>query len=358
MSILEVKNLTKKFGNTVAIQNVNFEVDRVLFITLLGPSGCGKTTTLRCVAGLEKPDTGKIVIDGETMTSVKEKVFVPPHKRKLSMVFQSYAVWPHMTVFDNVAYGLKARKLSKNEIKSKVRQILSLVGIESVQNRYATQLSGGQQQRVSLARSLVLEPKLLLLDEPLSNLDAKLRESMRFELKKLQSQLEMTFLYVTHDQSEAMVVSDRIVVFNEGRIEQIGTSKELYNNPKNKFVADFIGSTNFLEGTLTAIKDDESWIMHTEEGITIHGLGHVTGKKEQDKVLLSIRPEDLELFKKRPTEKINIYSGEIINKTFLGNFTIYNVSIGKKKLAIQSSRTDLNEGKIYVKVNPQKCKLV
>ena len=218
------------------------------FITLLGPSGCGKTTMLRMIAGFEKPTTGEIKIDDKVVSG--ENVFVPPNLRNIGMVFQSYAVWPHMNVFDNVAYPLKIQKVSKNEIKKRVENILDAVHLLPYINRMPDELSGGQQQRVALGRALVSNPKLLLLDEPLSNLDAKLRESMRFEIKEVQKKFGITVVYVTHDQTEAMAMSDRVIVFNKGIVQQIDTPINIYKNPVNEFVADFVGKINFIKGTV------------------------------------------------------------------------------------------------------------
>ena len=242
MAYIEIQNLFKRFKNTVAVNRIQLGVEKGEMLTLLGPSGCGKTTTLRCIAGLEKPEEGDIVIDGKPMLS---EGFVQPSKRGIGMVFQNYAVWPHMKVFNNVAYGLKLQKKSKSEIREKTRDVLELVGLGGLEDRYPSQLSGGQQQRVALARALVRNPKVLLLDEPLSNLDAKLREELRFEIKSLVKRMGITSVYVTHDQAEAMVISDRIAVMDAGNVVQIGTARDIYQTPANKFVADFIGTMNF-----------------------------------------------------------------------------------------------------------------
>ncbi|MEM0066581.1 MAG: ABC transporter ATP-binding protein, partial [Sulfolobales archaeon] len=226
---IELVQVSKRFGKVLAVDKVSVEIEKGEFFTFLGPSGCGKTTTLRIIAGLEIPDEGRVIMDGADIT------YLPPHKRDTAMVFQNYALWPHMTVFENVAYGLKVRKYPKEEIRRKVKEVLELVRLEGLEDRYPTQLSGGQQQRVALARALVVEPKALLLDEPLSNLDAKLRIEMREELKRIQKSLNITAVYVTHDQEEAMVLSDRIAVMNRGRVVQIGSPEELYGRPKTLF---------------------------------------------------------------------------------------------------------------------------
>jgi iron(III) transport system ATP-binding protein len=254
--MLSIENLQKVFkasgGTDVrAVDGVSISIASGSILTLLGPSGCGKTTTLRCLAGLERPDAGRIVIGDTTVFDSAKGIFVPPSDRGIGMVFQSYAIWPHMSVFENVAFPLRVarnRKYSAAEIKDKVARALEMVRLGGFERRSATQLSGGQQQRLALARGLVHEPKILLLDEPLSNLDAKLREQMRFELKRLQRSLRVTTVYVTHDQAEALALSDEIAVFNQGRIVQRGNPHDIYSHPTSRFVADFIGSANFLTG--------------------------------------------------------------------------------------------------------------
>ncbi len=239
MAVIRIDNVSKSFGKTEALKEFTAEFADGEFITLLGPSGCGKTTMLRMLAGFERPTSGAIMIDEKVMSSDKE--FVPPEKRGIGMVFQSYAVWPHMNVFKNVAYPLKLRKLPKEEIREKVEHVLEIVNMQDLAERMPDELSGGQQQRVALARALVAEPGVLLLDEPLSNLDAKLRESMRREIKDLQKRLGISILYVTHDQSEALSMSDRVVVMNEGVIQQAGTPMEIFHQPANDFVDQFVG---------------------------------------------------------------------------------------------------------------------
>ena len=253
MAFIEIRNLFKRFKEVVAINRIQLEIDQGEMLTLLGPSGCGKTTTLRCVAGLERPEEGDIVIDGKPMLS---KGFVPPSRRGIGMVFQNYAVWPHMKVYNNVVYGLKIQRMSRQQINEKARKVLDLVGLSGLEDRYPAQLSGGQQQRVALARALVGNPKVLLLDEPLSNLDAKLREELRFEIKSLVRRMDITSVYVTHDQAEAMVISDRIAVMNSGNVVQLGTPQEIYAKPANRFVADFIGTMNFMPAEVVKVLED------------------------------------------------------------------------------------------------------
>src|SRR3978361_2014736 len=243
---IEVSGLTVRYNEVVAVGGISFAIQPGELVTLLGPSGCGKTTTLRAVAGLEDPAEGTIRLGGETVYSSAQRRNVPSEKRGLSMVFQSYAIWPHMTVFDNVAYGLNVRKLPRAEVVESVRRVLDMVQMTRFSDRPASRLSGGQQQRIALARAIAFSPTVLLFDEPLSNLDAKLRTEMRVEIRELQRRLDITSLYVTHDQEEALAISDRVIVMNHGRIEQIGSSETIYNRPRSLFVADFLGGANRL----------------------------------------------------------------------------------------------------------------
>ena len=282
MATVNIQNVTKAFGDNVVLREFSATFRDGEFITLLGPSGCGKTTMLRIIAGFEKPTRGEVYIDGTLVSG--GKTFVPPEKRGIGMVFQSYAVWPHMNVFDNVAYPLTIRHVSKAEIKASVERVLGIVHLSQYAERFPNQLSGGQQQRVALARALVAEPKLLLLDEPLSNLDAKLRESMRFEIKEIQRKLGITVVYVTHDQTEAMAMSDRIFLINRGDIQQCGTPQEIYNSPVNQFVADFLGNVDFFKGEAKGGRIT----FPAMDGQSIPYDGPRTGKID-----VAIRPENL-----------------------------------------------------------------
>lgn len=246
MGTLLLENITKRYGNNTVVSNANISVSKNEFVTIVGPSGCGKTTILRMIAGFIEPSEGRITLDNDEIVNTSKKVAVPPEKRGIGMVFQSYAVWPHMNVFDNVSYPLRIRKVNKNVIKEKTMEVLKIVHLEPYVHRFPYELSGGQQQRVALARALVMEPRLLLLDEPLSNLDAKLREQMRFEIKQIQQKMGVTIINVTHDQIEAMTMSDKVVVMNSGHVIQIGSPEEIYNHPVNSFVAKFIGSANIV----------------------------------------------------------------------------------------------------------------
>ena len=282
MASVTIENVTKAFGNSVVLDKFNATFENGEFVTLLGPSGCGKTTMLRIIAGFEKPTSGSVLFDDRVVSS--GKVFLQPEKRDIGMVFQSYAVWPHMTVFDNVAYPLTIKKQDKATIRKKVERVLSAVHLIQYADRIPSQLSGGQQQRVALARALVAEPALLLLDEPLSNLDAKLRESMRFEIKEIQKEYGITVVYVTHDQTEAMAMSDRIVVINRGVIQQIGSPREIYTAPANPFVADFVGKIEFLEGEVRG-----GFIELTGCAQRLPYAGPLTGS-----VIVGIRPEQVQ----------------------------------------------------------------
>ncbi len=339
-----------------AAHEVSFEVPQGKLFTLLGPSGCGKTTTLRSIAGLERPRLGEIAIGGEVVYSSAKNVFIPPNQRGLGMVFQSYAIWPHMTVFENAAFPLRVsrKKPGSKDIKNKVSRVLEVVDLAQLADREATRLSGGQQQRLALARALVMEPRVLLLDEPLSNLDAKLRERMRFELKRLQRELGITTVYVTHDQSEALALSHGIAVMNAGRIEQIGTPREVYERPATPFVAEFVGNTNFVPGTVQAADAAPGlYRVRCEMGeLRARGDGLVPG----DKVMLSVRPEDIHLSESRPQGE-NVWEGTVDQKVFLGETVDFQVVINGRRLqsrAHPSLRTRVGEP-IYVRIDAEKC---
>ncbi|MEA3195122.1 MAG: iron(III) transport system ATP-binding protein [Betaproteobacteria bacterium] len=336
-----------------AALDVSFDVPAGKLFTLLGPSGCGKTTTLRSIAGLERPRAGEIRVGNDVVYS--SNVFVPPNRRGLGMVFQSYAIWPHMTVFENAAFPLRvaANRGSRQEIREKVTRVLKTVDLGDFAEREATKLSGGQQQRLALARALVMEPRLLLLDEPLSNLDAKLRERMRFELKRLQRELGITTVYVTHDQSEALALSHSIAVMNGGRIEQIGSPREIYERPRNQFVADFVGSSNFLEARVLAREGDFYRVSSEIGGMKVLATDVLA---TDEIVTISVRPEDIELSEsKRDGE--NVWEGTVYQKIFLGESVDFVVTVGERRLQCKthpSLRTRVDET-VFLKMDPEKC---
>ncbi len=342
-----------------AAQNVCIDVPEGHFFTLLGPSGCGKTTTLRSIAGLERPNAGEISVGDVVVYSAKRNIFVPPNQRGFGMVFQSYAIWPHMDVFTNTAFPLQVakKKLKRDEIDAKVMRVLKAVQLDHLRDREATKLSGGQQQRLALARALVMEPKLLLLDEPLSNLDAKLRELMRFELKRLQRELRITTVYVTHDQSEALALSHQIAVMNHGRIQQLGTPREIYERPQTKFVADFVGNTNFVDGTVKAqMPEAGHYIIDTELG-PLHSIS-VDTVAVGDKVILSIRPEDVRLAERQPEGgAINVISGVVDQKVFLGESLDWQLTVGGRALLSRTHPTIYTRvgETVWAQLDPAKC---
>ena len=351
---------TNELGQPVkAAQDINIEVPQGHFFTLLGPSGCGKTTTLRSIAGLERPKSGEISVNGTVVYSGQRNVFVPPNQRGFGMVFQSYAIWPHMDVFTNTAFPLQVAKkrYSRTEIEAKVMKVLAAVQLDHLRDREATKLSGGQQQRLALARALVLEPQLLLLDEPLSNLDAKLRELMRFELKRLQRELKITTVYVTHDQSEALALSHQVAVMNEGRIQQIGTPREIYERPQTQFVADFVGTTNFVDGTVRSVEAEGGYyIVETELG-PLRTLS-VEPLRPGAKVVLSIRPEDVALTDAQPDDiSVNAWHALVHQKVFVGEAMDFKVKVGERILLSRthpSVRTPIGQP-IWARVEASKC---
>ncbi len=319
---VRTENITKRFGKVVAVDHVSIEVKHGELFTLLGPSGCGKTTTLRIIAGLEKPDEGRVYFDDIDVTHV------PPYKRNVGMVFQNWALWPHMTVYDNVAYGLKIRKLPKDEIDRRVKEVLRLVGLEGLEKRYPHQLSGGQQQRVALARALVVEPRVLLLDEPLSNLDARLRIRMREEIKRIQKKLGITTIYVTHDQEEAMSISDRIAIMHRGKILQIGTPEYVYKNPANLFVASFIGRSSSIRGIVRHVDGVYATISIGSQNLK----GKIASRypvREGDEIVVVVKPEDVDI-----DGKENCVEGTIVSKHFLGFVRQIIVNVENNRISV------------------------
>ena len=358
--MLRVEGLYTEYPNdrgeiVKAAQDVTFTVPEGKLFTLLGPSGCGKTTTLRSIAGLEKPRVGEIAVNDRVVYSSSKGVFVTPNRRGFGMVFQSYAIWPHMSVFENAAFPLQVgeKRYARAELREKVMRVLTATQLDHLADREATKLSGGQQQRLALGRALVMEPALLLLDEPLSNLDAKLRERMRFELKRLQRELGITTVYVTHDQSEALALSHSIAVMNAGRIEQIGSPREIYERPHNQFVADFVGSTNFLEARVLAREGDFYRVSSQIGGMKVLATDPLA---TDEIVTISVRPEDIELSEGK-NDGPNVWEGTVYQKIFLGESVDFVVSVGEHQLqckAHPSLRTRVEEA-IYLRADPEKC---
>ncbi len=356
---IEVENLSIRYGGVTAVETVSFAVDAGQQLTLLGPSGCGKTSTLRAVAGLERPTSGVIRIAGRSVFDGAAGINVAAEQRGMSMVFQSYAIWPHMTVFENVAYGLRVRKESGAALDEKVRHALDLVKMDAYAERNASQLSGGQQQRVALARACAFQPLVLLFDEPLSNLDAKLRSEMRIELRELQRRLNVTSLYVTHDLEEALAMSDRIVVMRAGLVEQSGTPGDIYNHPRTAFVADFVGSANLVDGeVVSGGTADQRVTIRVDGDAILHGVtrGRAVGKT----ATLSLRTVHLKLTADRPATEINSWPVTIIRSVFLGDMTQIHVRWGQRELiARQTGPSPVADGgTAYLTVDPATCILL
>lgn len=329
---VKIENTVKKYGDFVAIKNVSLNIKEGEFFTLLGPSGCGKTTLLRMIAGFNSIEAGKIYFGDQVINDY------PAHKRDIGMVFQNYAVFPHMTVYDNVGYGLKVRNVSEEESHKRIMKALKLVQIDQLKDRMPSNLSGGQQQRVALARAIVIEPQILLMDEPLSNLDAKLRVEMRTVIKKIQRDLNITTIYVTHDQEEALAISDRIAVMEKGVVRQVGTPEEIYKRPSNRFVSNFIGISNFLSAK--QVKDNKIEILGYEFTKEL--------KNDEEDILLSIRPEQFEFDESEGIE------GDIRLATYLGDHIMYEVQLPNNQVVevkefVQKNHSIRNYGKVYIK---------
>lgn len=356
--IVTLDNVTKQFGTLTAVDDLSLSIREGEFFSLLGPSGCGKTTTLRMIAGFETPTSGSITFRGREMNDV------PPYDREAGMVFQGYALFPHKTVGENVGFGLKMRDVPQDEREQKVSETLELVNLPGLEDRSPKELSGGQQQRVALARALAIEPELLLLDEPLSNLDYKLRKELRFELKRIQQEIGVTTIYVTHNQEEALSMSDRILIMNDGHREQLGTSRKIYNHPKNRFVAGFIGEANMFDGEVSSVAD----------GMVEVGLDGSVDRKlkvpsdetgedlERDRrVALNVRPENITV-----AEGDGMISGEIISKTYLGKSTRLLVNVDGKEVQVEVSSSDLTTtgpqfdigSEINLTWDPENCAVV
>lgn len=348
MASVELRNLVKRYGTTAVVDDVSLTIAHGTLVCLLGPSGCGKTTTLRLIAGFVEPSAGEIRV-GDRVVSTPQKT-VPPERRNMSMIFQSYALWPHMTVAENIAYGLKLRKIDAATIKRKLDSILATTRLAPLAERYPGELSGGQQQRVALARALIVEPETLLLDEPLSNLDANLREEMRFEVRRLHDEYRYTTVYVTHDQSEAMTTADVIAVMNAGKIEQAGSPAEIYDRPRSKFVASFIGMSNVVNGrTLDSNHIDFAGVqLRVNNGSLQSGNGAI-----------SIRQHQIRLLPKEPADKNNVVPAKVVRQVFLGSSRDYMVEVagGTQLRVVTSAGEDVPQGSdVWLHMPPEYCR--
>jgi iron(III) transport system ATP-binding protein len=362
VSFLRIQNLYKTFDRVVAVNRINLEIAEGEFFTLLGSSGCGKTTTLRMIGGLEKPEGGAIHLGGQCLVSSEKNLFIKPEKRNMGMVFQSYALWPHMTVFENVAYPLKLRGIKGRDAEKKVADVLGLVGLAGLEERPAPALSGGQQQRVALARALVFSPKVLLLDEPLSNLDAQLREEMRRELKSLQQRVHITVIFVTHDQIEALSLSDRIAIMKFGVLEQVGTPEDVYYHPATPFVRDFLGKTFLLPGRVSAVAD-------RQVNVEIHGMNAASLVLQQGNivsatnghpavgqgVMIAIRPEQVSILGTVADGRPNTIQANLQAVHFLGDRYEYTVEIGAEtRVLVSPEARQVKRGdKIFLELKPE-----
>jgi iron(III) transport system ATP-binding protein len=357
---LRVEALVKRFaGDAAAVNGISFAVPKGQLFTLLGPSGCGKSTTLRCIAGLERPDGGAITVDGRGVYSSEADLFIPPDKRGIGMVFQSYAIWPHMTVYQNVAYALEVKRTPRAETRERAMEALERVGLAGLAERPAPHLSGGQQQRVALARAIVGRPSLLLFDEPLSNLDAKLRERMRAEIRELQQRLRITAVYVTHDQAEALALSDTIAVMEAGRILALGSPREIYAAPATRFVADFVGSTNIVRGrTLAAAQADGTAPVETNFGVLRCRLQGGIAAGEAVEVL--IRPESVALAVTPPAGGENVWQAAVERVMFLGEVQDITVRLREQSLRVRVPPwLELRAGQpVYLEMAPQRCSAI
>jgi iron(III) transport system ATP-binding protein len=357
MAILKVEGLIKAFKDVKALDNVSFEFEKGI-LSFLGPSGCGKTTLLRSIAGLEIPDAGAISIAGKVQTSVEDGILVPPYARKIGFVFQNYALWPHMTVYNNVAFGLKLQKFAKAKIKEKVLASLELVGLQGREDRYPSQLSGGQQQRVALARSLALEPRLILLDEPLSNLDARLREEMRVEIRRLIKKVGISALYVTHDQEEAFTISDAVIVMEGGRILQYAPPDTIYNHPAHPFVASFIGHSTLLDGKVVSVENGSCRVAISDfNGATLVSQAPAN-VMPGDVCKLVIRTGEIRLSNESFSEPMeNVLSGRMTSREYRGGLTDHRIQVGSREIVVTSHkfcpmiRIDGDSGDIFISID-------
>ena len=351
MASVELRGLTKRFGDAAVVDNVSLTVEHGRLVCLLGPSGCGKTTTLRLIAGFVEPSAGEIRVGGELVSTPARTL--PPERRNMSMIFQSYALWPHMTVAENVAYGLKLRKVDRETIKRKLAAILGTTHLAALADRYPGELSGGQQQRVALARALIVEPQTLLLDEPLSNLDANLREEMRFEVRRLHDEYRYTTVYVTHDQSEAMTTADLIAVMNAGKIEQAGSPEDIYERPRSEFVARFIGSSNVIKGEVL----DETHLSCA--GAALRCTGGKFARGGQGAV--AVRQHVVRLWASKPDSMENVMPGTVVRQTFLGASRDYLVAVGNgtQVRVVASAAENISLGApVWLYLPPDRCRVL
>ncbi len=356
MSFVQLEHVWKVFGETTAVNDVSLDVKKGEFLSLLGPSGCGKTTTLRIIAGFEHPTKGSVFIKGELVNDV------PPYLRNTGMVFQNYALFPHKTVYDNIAFGLKYRHFPKAQIKDKVKQALELVQLPGLEARYPKQLSGGQQQRVALARALVIEPDVLLLDEPLSNLDAKLRAQMRIELKQIQRRIGITTIFVTHDQEESMTLSDRTVVMDQGSIVEEGSPFQLYEEPKSQFVASFIGQSNFIDGKISEIGERDMKVsLSAGPLLTVPRQNEF---RKGDDVTAFVRYERLEVLPAKPDDETNLMGGVMDHIMFLGTSYLYRIALTPSLMVIATEANTRRkqpyekDSKVWIRVEPENVGLI
>jgi ABC-type Fe3+/spermidine/putrescine transport system ATPase subunit len=350
--MIELQGTTKRYGTLVANDRIDLQIPRGELLTLLGPSGCGKTTAMRCITGHQRPDEGRVFIDGRDVTDL------PTHKRDLGMVFQNFALFPHMTVHENVDFPLMIRNLAQEERRQRVTEALKLVRMDELGDRYPRQLSGGQQQRVGLARALVYRPRVLLLDEPLSNLDAKLREEMRFEIKELVTQLSMTAVYVTHDQGEALALSDRVAVMKAGRIQQIGTPRDIFEQPNSLFVADFIGLSDFIKARVEAVEKGATWV--AVKGLRVRVETAEQLRIGQD-VTLFIRPNRVELLEPSAPDGENVFAARVLKLTYLGDNIDYRIVLpGDWEIRVQTNGQQYIPAgsSIKVKLPPKHCHVI
>jgi iron(III) transport system ATP-binding protein len=348
---VELRNLIKRYGALAVVDDISLTIEHGRLVCLLGPSGCGKTTTLRLIAGFVEPSGGEIRVGDQVISSPSRTV--PPERRNMSMIFQSYALWPHMTVAENVAYGLKLRKMDRDTINRKLKNILSTTHLEQLADRYPGELSGGQQQRVALARALIVEPETLLLDEPLSNLDANLREEMRFEVRRLHDEYRYTTVYVTHDQSEAMTTADIIAVMNAGKIEQAGSPEEIYERPRSEFVARFIGSSNVVKGKVL----DDSHI--TFAGTTLRATGGKFASGAEGAV--AVRQHVITLSADKPQQSENMVPGTVVRQVFLGSSRDYMVEAadGTQMRVVASAAENVPQGaSVWLHLPPERCRVL